>query len=250
MSEPTASAAPNDSSSEAPSPIVALQQLDSEIDQLAHRRANLPESAALQMAEDALTAWEAERDRLHGAISELGDRIAGAEERAEEIGEHTTRLEAQLRTVIAPREAEALMHEIATLADERDAVETGELEALEAQTVLEDTLGSHVETEAALREDASRSGEAQRIATAAIDEQVRALTGRRDAARGEVSAGLLARYDRLRGHHQIAVTELKGRQCLGCHLDLSAAEVDDVKDEAAASGGVADCPQCGRMLVL
>ena len=42
---------------------------------------------------------------------------------------------------------------------------------------------------------------------------------------------------------------LAGSRCEGCHLDLSAAEVDTVK-EGVAEGGLADCPQCGRLLAV
>ena len=42
---------------------------------------------------------------------------------------------------------------------------------------------------------------------------------------------------------------LVGKQCQGCHLELSAAEIDTVKDEAAETG-VADCPDCGRLLIV
>jgi predicted nucleic acid-binding Zn-ribbon protein len=47
----------------------------------------------------------------------------------------------------------------------------------------------------------------------------------------------------------VAVARLVGKQCQGCHLELSAAEIDTVKDEAAESG-VTDCPDCGRLLIV
>ena len=46
-----------------------------------------------------------------------------------------------------------------------------------------------------------------------------------------------------------AVARLAGKQCQGCHLELSAAEIDTVKDEAAETG-VTDCPDCGRLLIV
>ena len=76
-----------------------------------------------------------------------------------------------------------------------------------------------------------------------------ALRQRAEAARAGMSESVLARYDRLRGNQGVAVARLNGKRCEGCHLDLSAAEVDEVK-EAAAASGVTDCPQCGRMLVV
>ena len=60
---------------------------------------------------------------------------------------------------------------------------------------------------------------------------------------------MLKRYDRLRKQHVVAAATLSASRCEACHLDLSAHEVDDVKD-ATKAAGIADCPQCGRLLVL
>ena len=58
----------------------------------------------------------------------------------------------------------------------------------------------------------------------------------------------IARYDRLRARlGGVAVARLEGSRCGGCHLDLSAGELDQVR--ATGAGELADCPQCGRMLV-
>lgn len=254
MSDP---ASTNDDATDAtagePTPterLVRVQHLDTEIDQLTHRRARLPEVEAATEARAAVAAWEAARDALQARIDELGEVITGAEERTAELEAQTARLEAQLKTVIAPREAEALMHEIATLAEDRDGVETHELEALEEQADVEDRLTGHGNQEVQVRSVSSSADAAAATALATLDGEVAALTSSRDEARENVPSGLLARYDRMRQQHLVAVAELNGRQCSGCYLELSAAEVDDVKDEAAAGDGVAACPQCGRMLVV
>lgn len=114
----------------------------------------------------------------------------------------------------------------------------------------EEQLEVHRAAEAGVRDVEAVAGAAAATAIAAIDDDLAGLAARRDEAREEVDASLRSRYDRLRDHHVVAVADLVGRQCSGCHLELSAAEVDDVKDEAAAAGGVATCPQCGRMLVI
>ena len=62
-----------------------------------------------------------------------------------------------------------------------------------------------------------------------------------------LDAGLLSRYERLRERFGgVAVARLEGTRCGGCHLDLSTAEVAEVR--AAGPGQFADCPQCGRLL--
>ena len=66
---------------------------------------------------------------------------------------------------------------------------------------------------------------------------------------GQLSEALLSTYDRKRAALGVAVARLVGKQCQGCHLELSAAEIDTVKDEAADTG-VTDCPDCGRLLIV
>ena len=53
-----------------------------------------------------------------------------------------------------------------------------------------------------------------------------------------------------RGQQMVAAAELQGHRCSGCHLDLSPGEMDEVRDAAASNGGIADCPQCNRLLVV
>jgi len=230
--------------------LVELQRLDTEIDQLAHRKANLPEEAARAEAESAVVAWQQHRSQLVGRIDDLGRTILDADAESADLGSNKKRLEAQMKTVIAPREAEALLHEIAAIDERRGEIESTGLEALEAQADNEQRLDLHMKMEASVRSALAAAEAVTTEALAQIDNQIDKLTIARDGARSHASASLLGRYDRLRQHHLVAVSNLTGKKCTGCHLDLSAAEIDDVKTEAAASGGVADCPQCGRMLVV
>ena len=141
------------------------------------------------------------------------------------------------------------MHEIATIDGQRDELDTHELEALEEQAQRDDELAEHLRGEESIRTAVRRADEAVVGAVGDIDRQLAALDERRTALRAEVPASLLSTYDRKRAALGVAAAQLVGRQCQGCHLELSAAEVDTVKDEAAATG-VTDCPQCGRLLVV
>ncbi len=57
----------------------------------------------------------------------------------------------------------------------------------------------------------------------------------------------MTRYDPLRAKLGVAAARLVGARCEGCHLDLSAAELDTVRRAPAEE--IPDCPQCGRLLV-
>ncbi len=227
-----------------------LQRVDTEADQLTNRRERLPEREQLAAASAQLGDWERQRSAMRERMDELTAIIERSESEAAEIAGHKARLEAQMKTVIAPREAEALMHEIATLDEQTDALDIAELEALEEQSAIDDQLTDHLRSEQTLRDDVASADNALQRATSEIDAELEHLAGQRVERRRALGETALARYDRVRTSSGVAVAKLVGHRCEGCHLDLSAAEVDDVKDEAAVSDGVADCPNCGRMLVL
>lgn len=244
-----ADAAADTDATSLPQRVLALQAVDTEADQLALQRGRHPLREELAAQTEQLKQWERRRSALRERIDELGAAIEEAEQRGAELSGHKTRLERQMRTVIAPREAEALMHEIATIDSERDELDMQELEALEEQAQRDDELAEHLRSEESIRSAARQADEAVAEAVADIDRQLTTLDERRAGLRGGVSDSLLATYDRKRAALGVAAAQLVGRQCQGCHLDLSAAEVDTVKEEAAATG-VTDCPQCGRLLVI
>lgn len=230
--------------------LLVLQRIDTDADQLTNRRERLPEREHLATVSSQLSNWERDRNAMQTRLDELTDVIERAESEAAEVGAHKQRLAAQMKTVIAPREAEALMHETATLDEQIDALDMTELEALEEQSDVDDTLTAHLASEGALREAVSIADGALQRATSEVDAELAQLAAARDAARGELSEAVLGQYARVRSSSGVAVATLSGHLCQGCHLDLSAAEIDDVKDEAAAADGVAECPNCGRMLAL
>jgi uncharacterized protein len=232
-----------------PEMLLALQAVDTKADQLQHRRKSSPLRADFSAATAQTRAWERERDAISTRISELGDSIEQAEQRGTELQSHRQRLERQMKTVIAPREAEALMHEMATLDGQIDELDLHELEALEEQSELDDRLSAHLTGEEALRTRLLLADDALAEEIADIDAELTALEERRLELREALTDSLLATYDRKRAALGVAVAPLGGRQCQGCHLELSAAEVDTVKDEAAATG-VTDCPECGRLLIV
>ena len=245
---PEAAATESSEPGSAATRLLELQRVDTEADQLTLRRERLAEREQLAAASAQLAEWERARAQMRARMDELTATIERSEADAAEIATHKQRLEAQLKTVIAPREAEALMHEISTLDEQTDAVETTELEALEEQSEIDDRLTDHLRTESTLRDSVGSADVALQRATSEIDAELAVLDAQRTERRAVLPDATLARYDRVRASSGVAVAKLVGHRCEGCHLDLSAAEVDDVKDEAAAAGGVADCPNCGRML--
>ena len=232
-----------------PERLLGLQRIDTEADQLRVRRERLPEREQVATRSGQLASWEKRRSQIRARIDELTESIEAAETRGTTLTDDKRRLEAQLKTVIAPREAEALMHEIATIDGQRDELDTRELDDLTEQTTLEDELAAHLELEPALRAALGHADDALTGVVVDIDRELDGLETQRAAARSELDAAVLARYDHVRSQLGVAVAKLEARRCAGCHLDLSAAEVDTAKEESGTTG-YTDCPQCGRLLVV
>ena len=121
------------------------------------------------------------------------------------------------------------------------------LVALTEQGEAEEALAAHLAAEESIREAARSADERLQIAESGIEAELAELEQRRLEARAPLTEALLARYDRVRSKIGVAAARLTGSRCEGCHLDLSAAEVDEVR--RAGDDEFPDCPQCGRMLV-
>lgn len=227
--------------------LLELQRIDTGADQLRHRREHLDERDRLVEATAQVTKWESTRQALLARIAENAEIVERAESEGQRIDAETARLNAQMRTVIAPREAEALQHELETLASKRAESDEQGLVALTEQGEAEAELSGHLSAEESIREAARSADEQLQMAEAAIVAELDELERRRSDTRALLADGLLARYDRVRSKIGVAAARLTGSRCEGCHLDLSAAEVDEVR--RAGDDEFPDCPQCGRMLV-
>jgi uncharacterized protein len=228
--------------------LLELQHLDTTHDQLIHRRSNLPEREQAAAAEAELRRAEQRRVAATARDTELEAAISALEAGGQTITAQRSRLEAQLKTVVAPREAEALMHELDALARRRDELDDVELGHLDEQSTLAEELAALAERLPSLRDEAENAAAALVTAEGAIDRELAESDGARDVVAARVDSGLLARYQRLRERYRgVAVARLEGSRCGGCHLDLSTTELAEVR--ASGPGEFADCPQCGRLLV-
>lgn len=231
-------------------PLLELQGADTAADQLRHRRSHLPEAALVDDASGRLRQWDAAVGAIRDRLGRLEAGIDDAESRTRDLDTRKARLQAQLKTVIAPREAEALQHQIATIDHERSELDDVGLAALDEQAGLDDELTALLGQEAALRTALQEAEEAAAAAGASIDAELADLASRLDGLRAAVEPDHLRRYDRRRSLERVAVSALVGARCGGCHLDLSVAELGEVRSAAGSTDGVTDCPQCGRLLVV
>ncbi len=228
--------------------LLELQLVDTHLNQIEHKRAQLPERKAIA-GHDAATQDALQRaEAIRGGIQTLESSFVEAEATGVSCDSKRARLEAQLRTVIAPREAEALQHEIAALREERDQADGTALDLMEQIAEQQQSLKDTEELIAALVARRPSLMSALEAADGALNAEAGEYQSKR-ASLADQAAGDLKAYDaRRKSLGGIAVAALDGHVCSGCHLDISVGELGQLR--AAAEKEDPECPNCGRWLVL
>jgi len=230
--------------------LLVLQEHDTAADQLQHRRATLPERTQLEELRRELGAIDgeqataqAERDEVARAQKRLEDEVALVEEKVASV--HQTLYGG---SVTSPRELQALQDDEASLKRHQSAVEDKVIEQMELAVPLDERLTALADRRVAVDAEVTRVAAALRESEAGIDVELDAVTAERAAVAATVDPDLLARYEQLR--HElggIAVARLVGTNCGGCHLTLSAVELDRIRHEPGDA--IVLCEECGRLLV-
>ncbi len=230
--------------------LLAVQDLDTQITQLAHRRVVLADRVGLTGFEADLAAKGAEeavlleqRGALAATQKELEAQIAAIDERSSGI---ERRMYAARGS--STRDLQAMDDEVRYLNQRRGELEDEELVAMVDQEPIDAALAELAVVTVPLRERvaALRSEVAQ--GQAAIDGELATATAARAAEAAQLPPALYDRYEALRIRLKgTGAARLIGHHCDGCHLELSAAEVERIR--ATTPDTVVTCDQCGRILV-
>ncbi len=140
-----------------------------------------------------------------------------------------------------------MQDEIAALRRRISQLEDQELELMEQIEPLDAELARAAATHVELDDRATmlRGQIAEEQVTIEADQQ--RVGDERSALATTIEPDLLAEYDTLRPQSGgIAIARLVGGSCGGCHLSLSAVEVDRIKKLPPEAP--AHCEECGRLL--
>ncbi len=230
--------------------LLHLQQVDTAIDQARHRRRALPARAELSQIEATRAAVAARRAPVEEARDEVLAReghleaeLAHTEERSREV---TARLYGG--TVSASRDLQALAAEIETLGSRASGLEDQVLAVLDEREPLDAAVAALDAEDADLDARAAAARADVALGEEEVDAVIAGLEGDRAASAAAVPAELTATYERLRTRlGGIGAARLEGARCGGCHLDLSATELDTIRH--LPPDDLVPCEQCGRILV-
>ncbi len=227
-----------------------MQEHDTAVDRLQHRRRTLPELEALAGVEESLADLErayadavTRRDDVARRQRRLEDDLAATETRITEI---ERRLYSGV--VSAPRELQAMQADAESLRRRRSTLEDEVLDAMAEHEPLEAAVSGLEDERERLDQEGARLRALIAEAQAEIDAELKAEEARRAEAVTGLPGDLVDRYERLRSRLDgIGAAPLVGGRCGGCHLSLPATEIDRIRREPPDA--LITCDQCGRILV-
>jgi hypothetical protein len=230
--------------------LLAVQDLDTAITQLQHRRDALHESSGLAAVERQLAALAVERSDATARRAVLAATQKDLEQQIAVISERRGSVEQRMyaSTSSSGRDLQAMNDEVRHLTERRAELEELELVSMLEQDPVDAELAALGERATPLEEQAAElrahvAGDQAEI-DAALGEAVTA----RAAAAALLPSALADRYETLRSRLKgTGAARLVGTHCDGCHLELSSGEVEKIR--ALPPGEPATCEQCGRILV-
>jgi len=230
--------------------LLRVQDLDTEITQLQHRRTNLAERRELDAVEATLATLAARVSDLGARRLALLARQAEMEEQIAGLTERRRALEERMYAArgSASRDLQAMDDEIHHLTERRAEIEEVELEAMEEQEPVDAELARLAGDRTRLETASGSLRAAVAAAEGVLAVELSTLESSRALEAARLPAALADRYELLRRRlGGIGAARLVGNRCEGCHLELPSAEVDRIRHQPP--GTVATCEQCGRLLV-
>ncbi|MDX2972326.1 zinc ribbon domain-containing protein [Kribbella solani] len=230
--------------------LLDLQDLDLQLDQVAHKRASLPEHKALKDLAAEKSVVDRELVTADTEVSDLQREQKKADSDVEQVRQRRARNQQRLDSgqVTSPRDLENLQHEIGSLDRRISDLEDSELEVmekLEAAEVVQSGLRTRAEAFAGRQSELETTRDST---LKELDEQRAGIADQRAKVVAELPEQLVTQYQRLREHNGgIGAAPLVGKRCMGCRMELSPSDLNTIK--AAPADAVLRCEECGRILV-
>nr|WP_194719738.1 hypothetical protein [Cellulosimicrobium arenosum] len=214
--------------------LLDVQELDTRTQQLAHRRANLPELARIAELDAQVADLTASLVDSRTAASDLRRELTKAEADVEQVRNRATRDQGRLDSgQVGAKDAQALVSELESLARRQSALEEVELDVMERLEAHDAALArldaANAELQAA-RDEVVATRDAR---FAEVDEEAAQVAARRAELVAGLDSGLLALYERVRDQNGgRGVVALRGRYLEGLNVSLSPAELNVITSAA------------------
>jgi hypothetical protein len=230
--------------------LLSLQEKDSALAQLAHRRASLPEHARIESLESRARELDGQRIEVETEAGDLERDRKKFDAEVELVRQRKVRDEDRLSSgaITNPKDLSSLQHELGALDRRIASLEDEELEIMERLEDAQTRLKVITDELASVQAELSEATSSRDVALQEIDTEVLEVQGQRDTVVGEVAPELIELYEKVRGQHGgVGAAALRARRCDGCHLDINGADLREIA--AKPDDEVLRCPECSRILV-
>lgn len=226
--------------------LLDVAELDRRLQQAERLRTTPPQGARInELAKERqeqlreLTDLAGTRDDVRTELTRLESDVTVTEQRR-------TRDSDRLAAATNPKDAQALEHELASLAKRISDLEDAQLDVMGRLEEAESAVAAQqalIDTTTTEGTELTAQAKAQiAAATTEIDQ----LTRDRTAITADMPDDLLAEYTR-RASRGIGVGLLRRGTCEGCRMMLPGTHLNEVRQ--AAPDAVLSCPECGAILV-
>ncbi len=229
--------------------LLDLQGLDTRLDQIAHRKATLPELAQLRVLDAELSVLNDDLVRARTALQDVQREITKADTDVQLVRERTTRNQARMDAGQGTaKDMQALQHEVDSLARRQSALEDVELEVMERAEGLAAEVSRLEAASIGMTARADGLKAVRDKAVSELDAEVEQIVRSRADVVAGVGDELVALYEKIRASSGgIGAAALRHRRCEGCNLELN--QVDINRFTAAAPDEVLRCEECRRILI-
>ena len=230
--------------------LLRIQDRDKSIAALRHQKSNLPERQEIADLLEALSTLQKKKDFVSKELISKEDDQQRLEDEVNAIEERVSEQEANLYSgeVSAIKDLQAIQGDIAGLQERKRLVEDQIIVVMEQIEPLK-TLFDQLEIEEKTNTEQQAELEAALLRKEqSIEKQIEDVEAERSELALDTSPALLEIYEKIRKQSgNIAVAQLNGMTCKGCHLDLPAVEVDRLKK--LPPDQLVHCEECGCILV-
>lgn len=227
--------------------LLELQALDTKLQQLGHRAANLPEIATitgLSSVRDGLRATVVE---ANGAWEDAQIELKRTEADVAVVEARVSRDTDRMQSSASVKDVAAFEQELAALAKRQSDLEDIELAVMETVEERAKALSDARAQLEAVEAKIAEASAARDAALGGLDAEKGAAVADRDEVAGQVPAELLALYEKQRARYGVGASLLRGGVSSASGVALNSSDMTVVR--AAAADEVLLCPDSNAILV-
>jgi uncharacterized protein len=230
--------------------LLELQNLDTTLTQLHHRRGHLPEHARTTEADQTIDKITRDTTDTRVAHTDLSKKMHALETQVHDLDVRIEHLSSQMfgDASRSPRDLQAIEADIASVRKHRSELEDAELALIESFEPLDAVVAKADAEIAALQQEKVELAATIVRAQSEIDAAAAVHVSERAAIAASIDETDLKLYETVRKNNKgIAVAKLEHGTCTSCRLKLPAVELDRIKHLTGAE--MVRCDECSAILV-